>query len=75
MPKSTSPTPLPDESLSYEDALQELEAIVGRMDSGQMHLNDLLSAYQRGAVLLKICRDKLAAVELQIKLLDEQSKS
>jgi exodeoxyribonuclease VII small subunit len=75
MPKSTSPTPLPDESLSYEDALQELEAIVGRMDSGQMPLNDLLSAYQRGAVLLKICRDKLAAVEQQIKLLDEQNKS
>lgn len=75
MPKSTSPTPLPDESLSYEDALQELEAIVGRMDSGQMPLNDLLSAYQRGAVLLKICRDKLTAVEQQIKLLDEQNKS
>jgi exodeoxyribonuclease VII small subunit len=75
MPKSTSPTSLPDESLSYEDALQELEAIVGRMDSGQMPLNDLLSAYQRGAVLLKICRDKLAAVEQQIKLLDDQNKN
>jgi exodeoxyribonuclease VII small subunit len=35
----------------------------------------LLSAYQRGAVLLKICRDKLAAVEQQIKLLDDQNKN
>lgn len=68
MPKTT---PLPqDIQLSYEAALQELEALVARMDSGQMPLDDLLSSYQRGAALLKICRDKLVSVEQQIKRLD-----
>jgi exodeoxyribonuclease VII small subunit len=75
MPKSASPPPSQDESLSYEAALQELEALVARMDSGQMPLDELLNGYQRGATLLKICRDKLAAVEQQMKLLDDQSKN
>jgi exodeoxyribonuclease VII small subunit len=75
MPKNTAPTSAADESLSYEAALQQLEALVARMDSGQMPLDELLSGYQRGAALLKICRDKLAAVEQQIKLLDEHSKA
>ena len=35
-----------------------------------MPLEQLLSGYQRGAELLKYCRDKLEAVEDQIKVLD-----
>lgn len=79
MPKTTAATPATpaisatsDSDLSYEAALQELEALVARMDSGQMPLDELLAGYQRGAALLKICRDKLAAVEQQIKRLDAQ---
>lgn len=69
MPKATVPLQV-DTELSYEAALQELESLVARMDSGQMPLDDLLAGYQRGAALLKICRDKLSAVEQQIKRLD-----
>jgi exodeoxyribonuclease VII small subunit len=75
MPKTTSPTPTEDEQLSYEAALQQLEALVSRMDSGQMPLDELLSGYARGAALLKLCRAKLAAVEQQIKLLDDNNQS
>ena len=70
MPKITPPQPTDDASLSYEAALQQLEALVARMDSGQMPLDELLAGYQRGAALLTICREKLAAVEQQIKRLD-----
>jgi exodeoxyribonuclease VII small subunit len=56
---------------SYEDAMQELDALVRRLDSGEMPLDQLLSGYQRGAVLLQFCRDKLQSVEDQIKVLDE----
>ncbi len=69
MPKTTAPAQS-DESLTYEAALHELEGLVQRMESGQIPLDELLSGYQRGAVLLKICQGKLAAVEHQIKLLD-----
>jgi exodeoxyribonuclease VII small subunit len=66
-PPSTSPA-LP---ATYEAALQELEQLVGQLESGQMPLEGLLTGYQRGAELLKFCRGKLDAVEDQIKVLDQ----
>jgi exodeoxyribonuclease VII small subunit len=55
---------------SYEAALQELEGLVDSLESGQLPLDQLLTGYQRGAQLLKFCRDKLEAVETQIKVLE-----
>ena len=55
---------------SYESALQELEALVQQMESGQLPLAQLLSGYQRGAELLNYCRTQLDSVEQQIKVLD-----
>ena len=74
MPKvSPSSAPPVSETLpaSYETALQELEQLVGQLESGQMPLDQLLSGYQRGAVLLEFCRARLVAVESQIKVLDD----
>lgn len=72
MPKASASSPaaagLPT---SYEQALAELEQLVARMESGDLPLEQLLAAYQRGAELLQFCRDKLQAVEAQIKVLDE----
>ncbi|WP_435531586.1 exodeoxyribonuclease VII small subunit [Ramlibacter aurantiacus] len=55
----------------YETALAELEQLIGKIESGQMPLEQLLAGYERGAELLNFCRDKLQAVENQIKVLDE----
>ena len=63
--KSTSIQPT-----SYEAAQAELELLVARLESGDMALEQLLVGYQRGAELLKFCREKLTAVEDQIKVLD-----
>lgn len=51
--------------------MAELEQLVARLESGDMPLDQLLSGYQRGAQLLQFCRDRLQAVEDQIKVLDE----
>ena len=73
MPKA-SPLATPDAApalpATYEVALSELEQLVNQLESGQMPLDLLLSGYQRGAALLAFCRDKLRAVEDQIKVLD-----
>ena len=66
----SSATPLPALPASYEAALQELEGLVARLESGQLPLDQLLTGYQRGAQLLKFCRDRLEAVETQIKVLE-----
>ena len=70
MPKAPATTPQTDPP-SYEAALQELEQIVGRIEAGQVPLEQLLQGYQRGAELLRFCRDRLDAVENQIRVLDE----
>jgi exodeoxyribonuclease VII small subunit len=57
--------------VSYEAALQELEQLVAKLESGDLPLEQLLSQYQRGAELLKLCRDRLEAVENQVKVLDQ----
>lgn len=79
MPKVPSPQPattaLPATALpsTYEAGLQELEQLVAELESGQLPLDQLLVSYQRGAALLTFCRDKLQAVEDQIKVLDAGS--
>ena len=65
MPKKPAAEPA-----SYEQALEELEQLVGRIESGQMPLDQLLAGYQRGADLLAYCRRKLEAVQNQIQVLD-----
>lgn len=63
----------PQDPASYEQALVELDRLVQQMEAGQMPLDQLLDAYQRGAQLLGFCRTRLQAVEEQVKLLDEGS--
>jgi exodeoxyribonuclease VII small subunit len=55
----------------YEDALAELERLVAAMEAGQMPLDTLLQNYQRGAALLDHCRQRLQAVEQQVKVLED----
>lgn len=57
--------------VSYEAALQELERLLAQLESGELPLEQLLSAYRRGAELLTFCRARLEAVEGQIKVLDQ----
>ncbi len=71
MPKASATSPAATGALTYEAAMAELEALVARLESGDMPLEQLLSGYQRGAELLQACRDKLQAVEDQIKVLDD----
>ncbi len=56
---------------SFEIALEELEQLLARLESGAMPLEQLLTQYQRGAELLKFCRERLEVVESQVKVLDQ----
>lgn len=57
-------------STSYEHALEELERLVASMEAGQLPLDQLLASYKRGAELLGYCRERLQAVEQQVKVLE-----
>ena len=71
MPKASASTAPSAEPASYEAALEELEQLVCRIESGQLPLDQMLTGYQRGATLLAFCRQRLEAVQDQIQVLDE----
>jgi exodeoxyribonuclease VII small subunit len=48
-----------------------MEGLLDKMEAGAMPLEQLLTQYQRGAELLKFCRERLETVEAQIKVLDQ----
>lgn len=60
----------PKEPANFETALAELEALVERMDAGQLPLEESLQAYQRGAALIKYCEKVLADAEQRVKVLE-----
>lgn len=63
-------------SMTYESALQALERVVSRLESGDATLDESMSLFQKGMALSKICADKLASIEKQItQLLEKQDGS
>jgi len=62
----------PTETLSFEDALEQLEAIVEAMEAGDVPLADLLAKFENGNKLLKICEARLKDAEMKIELLKKQ---
>ena len=54
----------------FESALAELEKIVTQMESGKLGLEESLSAYERGAILLNFCRESLDKAEQQVRVLE-----
>ena len=61
-----------DPKLGYEQAVAELEGLIGKMESGKLSLEDTLESYKRGAQLLKHCQGILDQVEQQVKIFQEK---
>ena len=57
----------PVEQLSFEAALNELEAIVARLEQGEVELEDSISLYERGQALKAHCEKKLKAAESRLE--------
>ncbi|HEY2359172.1 MAG TPA: exodeoxyribonuclease VII small subunit [Phenylobacterium sp.] len=54
-------------TLTFEQALAELEQIVARLESGQAPLEDSIRMYERGAALKAHCETRLAAARLRVE--------
>jgi exodeoxyribonuclease VII small subunit len=57
----------------FEEALKKLEGIVESMESDGLPLETLLSRYEEGMKLVKICQEKLAEAELKIQQLEKDA--
>jgi exodeoxyribonuclease VII small subunit len=56
---------------SFEAALAELEALVARMEAGDLPLQESLAAYKRGAELLASCQAALKDAQQQVQVLEK----
>jgi len=57
---------------NYVAAFEELQEIVGEMETGNINIDELAVKVKRAAELIKICKSKLKATELDVqKILDE----
>lgn len=62
----------PSSEISYSAASRELEAILDAIEAGDTDIDALSEKVERAAVLIKLCREKLAGTELRVrKVVDE----
>ncbi|MFC0214212.1 exodeoxyribonuclease VII small subunit [Paenibacillus chartarius] len=59
------------ETLSFEQAIEKLETIVAKLESGDVPLEQAIELYQEGMRLSHLCGQKLEQVERSIEMLVE----
>jgi len=65
----------PKENIDFEASLQELEALVERMEQGELSLEQSLKDFERGVALTRACQQALQEAEQKVQILmqkDEQ---
>jgi len=55
------------ENMSFEDAMRELEATVGKLEHGEATLEESIALYERGAALRKHCDEVLRKAEERVE--------
>ncbi|WP_371224011.1 exodeoxyribonuclease VII small subunit [Roseovarius sp. 2305UL8-3] len=59
-------TDTPITEMSFEQAMKELEQVVGKLERGDVALEDSITLYERGAELKKRCEAKLKEAEEKV---------
>ena len=62
-----SPLPPDIAAMSFEDALEALEQIVRRLETGNAKLDEAIGAYERGALLKRHCEAKLREAQSRLE--------
>ena len=65
MPKKTTP-------INFEKTLAELEQLVGKMEEGDLSLEESLKCFERGIALTKSCQQALTEAEQKVRILLEK---
>ncbi len=61
---------------TFEEEMEQLEAIVERLEEGEVSLEEAISLFKQGMELSKNCHDKLKAIEKQLdEIINEDGES
>ena len=69
MKQPTTPSPV-----TYEQAFQELQVIVRRMENAELDIDQMTIQLKRAQQLVKLCRDKLTKTDEEIKKILTEEK-
>jgi exodeoxyribonuclease VII small subunit len=61
------------ETLAFEKSLKELEALVTKMEQGNLSLEESLQHFERGIQLTRTCQQALKAAEQKVEILLNKS--
>ena len=70
MAKSSAKPSTDEAPNTFEAALDELEQLVERLESGDLPLEQAIASHRRGIELAKYCSDKLTRAEAEVKILE-----
>jgi len=73
MPEKKAEAKPPSSPPSFEEGLQQLEAIVKEMEGGELPLERALALFERGMTLSEACRKQLAEAETRVELLTRRA--
>ena len=62
------------QEIKYEEAVEQLEAIVRRMETGELDLDSLAEELKKAQKLIKMCKDKLTKTDEEIKKMLEKEE-
>ena len=57
-------------NMSFEEALEQLDALVRDLEGGRIKLDDAVEAYDKAVGLKKLCEEKLKAAELKVEKIE-----
>jgi exodeoxyribonuclease VII small subunit len=64
----------PTKPKKFEEELKDLEEIVGKIDSGELTLEDSIGAFERGVALVRSLNQKLDEIEKKVEVLSRNSQ-
>ena len=62
-----------NKNIKFEDAIEKLDSIVSKLESGTVSLDESLALFEEGVGLIKLCNEKLDAAEQKVRILTENT--
>ena len=64
-----------EENITFEQAIEELETIINRLEEGDVPLDETIELYEKGSELKDFCEKKLQSAEIKIQKINQKTKT
>lgn len=69
VPRAMPETDHQPEELSFEEAMESLDAIVASLEGERLPLEEMVSSYERGMKLLRVCRGRIETARQRVEVI------